>query len=172
MKYRDIKQPNYRHVGNYSPRKEAREIVTGKALFLDDSSLPHMLYGRTKRSPYPHAKIVKIDTSAAEALEGVHAVITHDNAPFLAALGWPVHRLVLESKAFHVGDQVALIAADTLEIADEAVDLIQVEYEQLPAVFTAADALKEGAPQLYEPRDAAAQPTLSRTRLNPWPVLS
>jgi xanthine dehydrogenase molybdenum-binding subunit len=87
MKYRDIKQPNYRHVGKYSPRKEAREIVTGKAFFLDDFSLPHMLYGRTKRSPYPHAKIVKIDTSAAEAMEGVRAVITHKNAPFLAALG-------------------------------------------------------------------------------------
>jgi CO/xanthine dehydrogenase Mo-binding subunit len=150
MKYRDIRQPNYRHLGKYLPRKEARDIVTGKALFLDDFSLPHMLYGRTKRSPYPHAKIVKIDTSAAEALEGVRAVITHKNAPVLAGLGWPVHRLVLESKAFHVGDQVALIAADTPEIAEEAVDLIEVEYEQLPAVFTAADALKEGAPQLYE----------------------
>ena len=90
MNYRDIRQPNYRHVGKYTPRKEARDIVTGKALFLDDFSLPHMLYGRTKRSPYPHAKIVKIDTSAAEALEGVRAVITHKNAPVLAALGWPV----------------------------------------------------------------------------------
>jgi xanthine dehydrogenase molybdenum-binding subunit len=137
MNYCDIRQPNYRYVGKYSPRKEASEIVTGKALFLDDVSLHHMLYGRTKRSPYPHAMIVKIDTSAAEALEGVRAVITHKNVPFLAALGWPVHRLVLESKAFHVGDQVALVAADTLEIADEAVDLIQVEHEQLPAVFTA-----------------------------------
>jgi CO/xanthine dehydrogenase Mo-binding subunit len=148
MKYRDVRQPNYRHIGKYSPRKEARDIVTSKALFLDDFSLPGMLYGRTKRSPYPHAKIVKIDASAAEALEGVRAVITHQNAPFLAALGWPVHRLVLESKAFHVGDQIALVAADALEIADEAVDLIQVEYEQLAAVFTATDALKEGAPHL------------------------
>lgn len=150
MKYRDIRQPNYRHVGKYSPRKEARELVTGKALFLDDFSLPHMLIGRTKRSPYPHARIVKIDTSEAEALEGVRAVITHKNTPFLAGLGWPVHRLVLEPKVFYVGDQVAIVAAETQEIADEAIDLIEVEYEQLPAVFTAADALKEGAPQLYE----------------------
>ncbi|HME20835.1 MAG TPA: xanthine dehydrogenase family protein molybdopterin-binding subunit [Acetobacteraceae bacterium] len=150
MKYRDIRQPNYRHVGKYSPRKEARELVTGKALFLDDFSLPHMLIGRTKRSPYPHARIVKIDTAEAEALEGVRAVITHKNAPFLAGLGWPVHRLVLEPKVFYVGDQVAIVAAETQEIANEAIDLIEVEYEQLPAVFTAADALKEGAPQLYE----------------------
>jgi CO/xanthine dehydrogenase Mo-binding subunit len=150
MKYRDIKQPNYRHVGKYSPRKEATDIVTGKALFLDDFSVPQMLYARTKRSPYPHAKIVNVDTSPAEALEGVRAVITHKNVPFLAALGWPVHRLVLESKAFHVGDQVAIVAADSLEIADEALDLITVEYEQLPAVYTAENALKEGAPQLYE----------------------
>ena len=53
LKYRDIKQPNYRHVGNYAPRKEAKDIVTGKATFLDDFSVPHMLYGKIKRSPYP-----------------------------------------------------------------------------------------------------------------------
>ena len=54
LEYRDIKQPNYRHVGKYTPRKDAKDIVTGKAIFLDDFSVPHMLYGKTKRSPYPH----------------------------------------------------------------------------------------------------------------------
>lgn len=149
MKYRDIKQPNYRHIGKYAPRKEAKEIVTGKALFLDDFSVPHMLYGKIKRSPYPHAKIVSMDTTAAEALEGVRAVITHKNMPQPWGLGLPVHRLLLENKVYHVGDLVALIAADTLEIAEAAVDLITVEYEQLTPVYTAEDAFKEGAPELY-----------------------
>ncbi len=63
LEYRDIKQPNYRHVGKYTPRKDAKDIVTGKAIFLDDFSVPHMLYGKTKRSPYPHARILSIDTS-------------------------------------------------------------------------------------------------------------
>ena len=77
MKYRDIPQPNYRHVGKYRPRVEAKDIVTGKATFLDDFSVPNMLYGKAKRSPYPHARIISIDTSKAEALEGVRAVITY-----------------------------------------------------------------------------------------------
>lgn len=150
MNYRDVRQPNYRHVGKYSPRKEAKEIVTGKALFLDDFSVPHMLYGKIKRSPYPHARIVSIDTSSAEALEGVHAVITHKNMPQPWGLGLPVHRLLMEDKVYHVGDVVALIAADTLEIATEAVDLIQVEYEQLEPVYSADEALRDGAPELYK----------------------
>jgi CO/xanthine dehydrogenase Mo-binding subunit len=149
MNYRDIKQPNYRHVGKYTPRKEAKEIVTGKALFLDDFSVPHMLHGKIKRSPYPHAKILSIDASAAEALEGVRAVITHKNLPQPWGLGLPVHRLLMEDKVYHVGDVVALIAADTLEIAQAAIDLIKVEYEQLEPVYSAEEAFKENAPELY-----------------------
>ena len=149
LEYRDIKQPNYRHIGNYTPRKDARDIVTGKAIFLDDFSVPHMLYGKTKRSPYPHAKILSIDTSKAEALPGVRAVITHKNMPERWGLGLPVHRLLMEDKVFYVGDLVALIAADTEEIATEAIDLIDVEYEQLEPVYSAEEALKEGAVELY-----------------------
>ncbi len=149
MKYRDITQPNYRHIGKYAPRKEAKDIVTGKAIFLDDFSVPHMLYGKIKRSPYPHAKIIVLDISAAEALEGVRAVITHKNMPEPWGLGLPVHRKLMEEKVFHVGDLVALIAADTIEIAEKAIDLIYVEYEQLEPVYTAEDAFKEGAPELY-----------------------
>lgn len=149
MRYRDIKQPNYRHIGKYAPRKEAKEIVTGKATFLDDFSVPHMLYGKIKRSPYPHAKIISLDASAAEALEGVRAVITYKNMPEPWGLGLPVHRKLLEDKVYHVGDLVALIAADAVEIAEEAVDLIKVEYEQLKPVYSAEEALKDGAPELY-----------------------
>ena len=110
--YRDIVQPNYRHIGKYMPRKEAKEIVTGKATFLDDFSLPDMIYGKIKRSPWPHADIVSIDTSKAEALEGVHCVVTHKNMPAKWGLGLPVQRLLMEPRVYHVGDLVALVAAD------------------------------------------------------------
>ena len=100
LEYRDIKQPNYRHVGKYTPRKDAKDIVTGKAIFLDDFSVPHMLYGKTKRSPYPHARILSIDTSRAEALPGVRAVITHKNMPEQWGLGLPVHRLLMADKVY------------------------------------------------------------------------
>ena len=150
MKYRDIPQPNYRHVGKYRPRVEAKDIVTGKATFLDDFSVPNMLYGKAKRSPYPHARILSIDTSKAEALEGVRAVITYKNMPQKWGLGLPVQRLLLEEKVTFVGDLVALIAADTEQIALDACDLIDVEYEQLPAVYDSALAFEEGAPELYK----------------------
>ena len=142
--------PEYRHIGKYTPRKEAKEIVTGKATFLDDFSVPHMLHGKTKRSPYPHAKIISIDTSKAEALKGVHAVVTHKNMPEPWGLGLPVHRKLMEDKVYFVGDVVALVAADTVDIAEEAIDLIEVVYEQLEPVYSAEEALKEGAPLLYE----------------------
>ena len=114
MKYRDVVQPNYRHIGNYTPRREAKGIVTGKATFLDDFNVPGQLYGRTKRSPYSHAKIVSIDTSKAEALPGVRKVITYKNMPEPWGLGLPVHRMLLEDKVYYVGDLVALVAADSV----------------------------------------------------------
>lgn len=149
-KFEEIVQPNYRHIGKYMPRIEAKEIVTGKATFLDDFSVPHMLYGKTKRSPYPHAKITYLDTSKAEALPGVKAVVTHKNLPEKWGLGLPVHRLLMEDKVYYVGDLVALVAADTVEIAQEALDLIEVEYEQLTPVYSAEEALEDGAVEIYK----------------------
>ena len=150
MNYRDVVQPNYRHVGKYTPRIDAKDIVTGHATYLDDFNVPGQLYGKTLRSPYPHAKILSINATKAEALPGVRAVVTYKNAPEQWGLGLPVHRHLLEDEVWCVGDVVALVAADTLEIAEEALDLIDVEYKKLPAVFNAEDALKEGAPQLYK----------------------
>ena len=73
----------YRFIGRSMPRKDAGEIVTGKAVFIDDMKVPGMLYGKALRSPLPHADIIKIDTSEAEKLPGVKAVLTHENVP-----GW------------------------------------------------------------------------------------
>lgn len=138
MNYRDVVQPNYRHVGKYTPRIDAKDIVTGHATYLDDFNVPGQLYGKTLRSPYPHAKILSIDATKAEALPGVRAVVTYKNAPEQWGLGLPVHRHLLEDEVWCVGDVVALVAADTLEIAEEALDLIDVEYKKLPAVFTSS----------------------------------
>ncbi len=139
----------YRHIGKATPRKDARAIVTGKAQYIDDMKLPRMLYGRVLRSPYPHARIKNIDTSKAEAYPGVKAVLTYKNVPEWRA-GYPYHRLVLDSTMRFVGDAVSLVAAETEAIAEEALELIDVEYEQLPAVYDVEEAMKPDAPQIHE----------------------
>ncbi len=138
----------YRHIGKGTPRLDAEEIVTGKARFIDDLKLPNMLYGKVLRSPHAHANIKNIDTSKAEKLPGVEAILTYKNIP-----GWKEgvseHIGVLDKKVRFVGDAVALVAAKTSEIAEEALELIDVEYEQLPAVYDVEEAMKSHAPQLY-----------------------
>jgi len=138
----------YRHIGKATLRKDAWEIVTGRAQYIDDIKLPGMLYGKVMRSPYPHANIKNIDISKAEVYLGVKAVLTYKNAPKWKA-GLPPHIRVLDSRVRFVGDAVALIAADSQEIAEEALELIDVEYEQLPAVYDVQKAIKPDAPQLY-----------------------
>jgi CO/xanthine dehydrogenase Mo-binding subunit len=138
----------YRHLGKATTRKDARAIVTGEAEFIDDVKLPRMLYGKVLRSPYPHANIKNIDISKAEKLPGVKAVLTYKTVPQWK-WGEPRHEPVLDSKVRFVGDAVALVAAETEEIAEEALELIDVEYEQLPAVYDVEEAIKPGAPQLY-----------------------
>ena len=139
----------YRFIGKSAPRQDALDIVSGKAAFVDDIRLPDMLYGKVLRSPLPHALIKKIDCGKAESLPGVRAVLTHENVPGWTS-GIPPHIKVLDPKVRFVGDAVALVAAETEEIAVEALDLIDVEYEKLPAVFDVQAALEPGAPQLYE----------------------
>jgi CO/xanthine dehydrogenase Mo-binding subunit len=139
----------YRHIGKATHRKDARAIVTGSAKYIDDIKLPGMLYGRVLRSPYPHARIKHIDTSKAEAYPGVKAVLTYKNVPPWIG-GIPHHRPVLDSTVRFVGDAVALVAAETGESAEEALELVEVEYEQLPAVYNMEEAIKPGAPQIHE----------------------
>ena len=108
-----------------------------------------MLYGKVLRSPHPHANIKSIDTSKAKALPGVKAVLTYQDVPNWR-VGNPLHLRVLDSKVRFVGDAVALIAAETEDIANEALDLIDVVYEVLPAVYDVEKATEKGAPQLYD----------------------
>jgi CO/xanthine dehydrogenase Mo-binding subunit len=139
----------YRHIGKETPRKDAREIVTGRAQYFDDISLPGMLYGKVLRSPHAHANIKHMDTRRAEALPGVRAVLTHKDTEGWA-WGIPKHIRILDSKVRFVGDAVAMVAADTVGIAEEALELIEVEYEPLPAVYDVEEAMEPGQPQLYQ----------------------
>ncbi|MCC7209170.1 MAG: molybdopterin-dependent oxidoreductase, partial [Anaerolineae bacterium] len=146
----DVDEPM--HVISRSvPPQEVREKVTGQAKYTDDYAFPGMLYARTLRSPYPHARIVRIDTETANALPGVRAVLTHMDVPGenrhgLVYRDWPV---LCDSVVRYVGDAVAILAADTEDIAAQALGLIEVEYEPLPVVADPKYAHSPDAPVLH-----------------------
>jgi xanthine dehydrogenase molybdenum-binding subunit len=141
-------------VGKARPNPNALAKITGAARFTDDYQFPGMLFARTKRANIPHARVVSIDVTAARELEGVHAVLTHADVPGRNAHGvvsidWPV---LCGRKVRYAGDAVAIVAADTAEIATAALDLIEVEYEELPAVTDPIAALQADAPHVHEER--------------------
>ena len=139
----------YRFIGKGTPRKDGIDIVTGKARYIDDIRPGPMLHGKVLRSPFPHAEIKEINTLKAKAAPGVRAVLTHADVPPWMT-GMPRHVKVLDQRVRFVGDAVALVAADTLDQAVAALDLIKVVYEKLPAVFDMDSALAPGAPQLHD----------------------
>lgn len=142
-------EKEYRVIGAKTPRKDGGDIVRGKAKYIDDLRLPGMLHAKILRSPHPHALIREIDTGRAEKLAGVKAVLTYKNVPSWKG-GIPVHVAVLDKKVRYVGDPVALVAAETEAAAEEALELIDVQYDLLDAVYDAEEAIKPGAPQLYD----------------------
>lgn len=149
-------------VGHPEEKVDAIRLAKGRPVFTDDFVLPDMLHGALLTSPHAHARIRDIDKSAALALPGVHAVITHKDIPrVIYASGGqsypnppPWDQVSLDSKVRHVGDRVAVVAAETPQIAREALSLIKVDYELLPAVFDAHEALQEGAPKIHDESDA------------------
>ena len=126
--------------------------MTGKAVYCDDIKIPGALYMKVLRSPYAHAEIRSIDVSAAEAMTGVKAVMTYKNAPAWKS-GIPACRPVLDHHLRCVGDGVAVVCATSNDIAEAALERIQVEYEELPAVYDVEDAIKDGAPEVYRKED-------------------
>lgn len=144
-------------VGRPHPRVDATEKVTGRAHYTADVQLPGQLVARVLRSPHPHARIVRIDTSAAEALEGVRAVLSSANAP---AIGWYNDSQLFDRTVRFVGDEVAAIAADSAEIADDALALIAVEYELLPFAADLDAALGPDAPKLRPAGNQVEEPTV------------
>ncbi len=135
----------YTSVGTKTRTIDGRDKVTGAAQFTVDITLPRMLYGKIKRSPFPHAKILSIDTTQAEELKGVKAVMTYEDVPAirLGTCSLDEYFIARDLVRF-VGEPVAAAAAETPELAQEAVDLIRVEYEELPAVFDAEEAMDFG----------------------------
>ncbi len=137
-------------VGKRLPLKDAYQKVTGSLRYAVDFSLSGMLHGKVLRSPYAHARIVKIDTSRAESLPGVAAIITHKDVPQTEWTNPSLNcrRRVLDDRVRFVGDEVAAVAAVDKYIAEEALELIEVEYEELPHVFDIEEAMAPDAPQV------------------------
>ena len=141
-------------VGKRLPNVDAADKVTGKAIYTSDMKLPKMIYGKILKSPLPHAKILKIDTSKAKELPGVHAVITAVDTPnVLFGVAPPpiADKLIFaKDKVRCIGDEVAAVAAETEDIAEQALELIEVTYEELSPVFFPEDSMKEDAPLIHD----------------------
>lgn len=145
-------------IGKSEPKVDAVKLAAGKPVYTDDMDMPGMLHAALLTSPHAHARIVHIDASKARALPGVHAVLTHEDVPrvYYASGGQsypnpkPYDQVSLDTKVRHVGDRVAVVAAETPEIAREALKLIDVEYEVLPAVLDALEAMADGAPVIHD----------------------
>jgi carbon-monoxide dehydrogenase large subunit len=167
-------ETGYRFIGKPMPRKEDARLITGKGRFTDDFNLDGQAYAVMVRSPYPHARIVAIDAAAAKAMPGVLGVFTgadcaadklapipHDPVPktkFDMKLTGPgggavfigPNALLPANKARHVGEAVAMVVAETKALALDAAEAVEVRYEELPFVLHSEDAIKPGAPVLWD----------------------
>jgi putative selenate reductase molybdopterin-binding subunit len=148
----------FHSVGANQRKLDGEALVTGRARYVDDIQLKGMLYGRILRSPHAHARIRKIDASGALKMKGVHAVLTHRDVPdtqfTTAGQGAPEpspkDTVMLDKKVRYVGDAVAVVAAETPVLAEEAIRKIAVDYEVLPAVLDMEQALAPDAPRIHE----------------------
>lgn len=150
-------------IGKSVKRVEDKRFITGRGRYTDDIVLPGMTYAYILRSPYAHARIKSIDTSAAEAMEGVVTIMTGEEVGHYGVpCGWqvnfkngdtmkePPHPLLVKDKVRHVGDAVAMVVAESRELAQDAAEAIIIDYEVLPAVIDASKAVEEGAPLVHE----------------------
>ena len=155
------KEKPYRIIGTTPIRHDGYEKVTGKAKYGADTDLPGMIYGKILRSPHAHANIVSINTKKAEAIAGVKAIVTAKDFPLLMNSDLDFSqvqrnpRMIAENtlakdKVFYIGHAIAAVAANNPAIAEEAIKLIEVEYEILPAVINLKDAMKKDAPLLHD----------------------
>jgi putative selenate reductase molybdopterin-binding subunit len=156
--------PETEFVGKGIEKVDGVKLTKGYPVFTDDVHPDRMLYGALLTSPHAHARIRDIDTSAAEALPGVHIVLTYKNVKRVkyASGGQsypnptPYDQVPLDNKVRHVGDRVAVVAADTLELAERALHLIKVDYEVLGPVLDPIEAMKDGAPVIHDEPDTEA----------------
>jgi putative selenate reductase molybdopterin-binding subunit len=151
-------------VGHSERKVDALGMAAGMAAYVDDVAMPGMLYAKFLWSPHAHARITKIDATRARALPGVVCVLTHEDVPrnlhTTAGQGHPepspYDTAMLDKKVRYVGDRVAAVAAETREIAEEALGLIDVEYEVLPAIFDLRESMTPGAPVIHDEPDCRA----------------
>ena len=150
-------------IGKSVKRVEDKRFITGKGRYTDDINLPGMTHAYILRSPYAHARIKSIDTSAAAAMEGVVTIMTGDEVGHYGVpCGWqvnfkngdimkePPHPLLVKDKVRHVGDAVVMVVAESREIAQDAAEAIIIDYEVLPAITDASKAVEAGAPLVHD----------------------
>ena len=154
-------------VGQSHSMLDAQERVSGRIDYALNVELPGMLVGRILRSPLPHARIVALDTTRADRLAGVGVVLSRDDFGLTSGYSGTYGRIfrdqsvVALDKVRFVGDPVAAVAAVNEDVAEEALALIRIDYEELPAVFDEEEALKPGAPLVHDPRPQQ-QPAFSK----------
>ena len=146
----------YSVIGHRVHNVDGPEKVSGTAKYTFDMVLPNMLYGKILRSPFPHAKLLRVDTSKAEKLVGVKAIVTGKDTIGKKQGIWRRfpelcdEEILCREKVRYIGDPIAAVAAIDEDIAEEALGLIEVEYEQLDAVFDPMEAIKDGAPRIHD----------------------
>ncbi len=143
----------YQTLGKPIPRVEGLEKVTGTTQYAADLAVPNALWSKVLRSPVPHARLVRVDTSKAKAHPGVHVVLCgSDLPPVLTGLRMKDMPILAQERVRYVGEPVAAVAAENPEIAEEALGLIDVQYEEMEAVYDPLKAMRPGAPLLHEDR--------------------
>ncbi len=150
--------PRREVVGKPEPKVDAVKLAQGKPAFTADRLPDNLLYAKVLHSPVAHARIKRIDASKARALPGVAAVLTHEDLPRVVystagqsdPIPGPLDTFSLDNKVRFVGDRVAFVAAETPEIAEQALSLIEVEYEELPAIFDPEEAMQPDAPVIHD----------------------
>ncbi len=156
-------------IGTRADGLDEKDKVLGNVVYADDFVLPNMLYAKVFRSTRPSAKIKRLDVSKARALKGVACVLTADDVPFNESISNVVgqttevglleakHQVLAKDRVRYYGEPIALIAAESLDIAEEALELIEVEYEDLPAVFDPEEAMKPSAPKIHGDNNVIAR---------------
>ena len=139
-------------LGRATPKKDGADKVTGRTRYLHDLVLPRLAHGKILRTRYPHARLVRVDTRRAAALPGVLGVLTGADVP-QTPFGFARDQTALKTgKVRCIRDEIAAVAAETPAIAEEALTLIDVEYDELPAVFDPTEAVRPGAPRVHDER--------------------
>ncbi|HEY2918484.1 MAG TPA: xanthine dehydrogenase family protein molybdopterin-binding subunit [Candidatus Binatia bacterium] len=151
MANKTTQQSSYSYVGKPAPRIEGEKKVCGQALYTADHVLPGTVWGKVLRSPYPHARIIRVNTDRAKAHAGVLAVLTAVDIPdVLTGRRLRDMPMLASDRVRFIGEKVAVVAAAERDVAEEAAQLIEVEYEPLTPVFDPLAAITEGAPELHE----------------------